>query len=72
MLSQAFLYLFGEPPGIRAIPIVGSGAAHSVGLVVSDHEPLTPSARALAAVAATLEVTASLEGVRLEAGGVSR
>jgi DNA-binding transcriptional LysR family regulator len=72
VLSQAFLYLFGEPPGIRAIPIVGSNAAHSVGLVVSDHEPLTPSARALAAVAATLEVTASLDGVRLEAGGVPR
>ena len=55
ILSQAFLFLFGEPAGIRAIPITGSVATHSVGLVVSDREPLTPSARALAAVAATLD-----------------
>jgi DNA-binding transcriptional LysR family regulator len=72
VLSQAFLFLFGEPAGIRAIPIVGSIAAHSIGLVVSDHEPLTPSTRALAAVAATLDVAASLEGVRPEADGVPR
>lgn len=70
VLSQAFLYLFGEPPGIRAIPIVASVAAHSVGLVVSDHEPLTPSARALARVAETLDITASLDGVRPQADGV--
>jgi hypothetical protein len=60
VLSQAFLFLFVEPAGIRAIPIVGTTAAHSVGLVLSDHEPLTPSARALAEVAATLDVTSAL------------
>jgi hypothetical protein len=37
---------------------------------VSDHEPLTPSARALAAVAATLDLTAALDGVRREVDGV--
>jgi DNA-binding transcriptional LysR family regulator len=70
ILSQAFLFLFGEPVGIRAIPITGSVATHSIGLVVSDHEPLTPSARALAAVAATLDLTAALDRVRREADGV--
>jgi len=60
VLSQAFLFLFGEPAGIRAIPIVGTTAVHSVGLVLSDHEPLTPSARALAEVAATLDMTSAL------------
>jgi len=69
VLSQAFLFLFGEPVGIRAIPIVGATAAHSVGLVLSDHEPLTPSARALAAVAATLDLTTAL--AHPEAGAVS-
>ena len=70
ILSQAFLFLFGEPAGIRAIPITGSVATHSVGLVVSDHEPLTPSARALAALAATLDLAAALPGVRREVDGV--
>ena len=72
VLSQAFLFLFGEPAGTRAIPIVGGAAAHSVGVVLSDHEPLTPSARALAAVAATLDIEASLAGGGTEAGALAR
>ncbi|HSR90031.1 MAG TPA: LysR family transcriptional regulator substrate-binding protein, partial [Gemmatimonadales bacterium] len=61
VLSQTFLYLFGEPEGLRAIPIERPKVVHTVGLVIPDREPLTPSARELARICTTIDVTASLE-----------
>ena len=60
-LSQTFLYLFGEPEGLRAIPIERPKAIHTVGLVIPDREPLTPSARELARICTTIDVVAALE-----------
>lgn len=51
IVPQAFLPLFREDDGVRAIPLVQPTVAHSVGLVVPDREPLTPSAHALLALA---------------------
>jgi hypothetical protein len=61
VLSQTFLYLFGEPEGLRAIPIERPKAVHTVGLVIPDREPLTPSARELARICTTIDVTSSLD-----------
>lgn len=47
VLPQAFFPLFGDPSGLRAIPLVEPDVSHRVGLVVPDREPLTPSARHL-------------------------
>jgi DNA-binding transcriptional LysR family regulator len=47
VLSQAFLYLLGEPEGVRAIPLAEDPPHYTVGLVIPDREPLTPSAREL-------------------------
>ena len=47
VLPQAFFRLFGDPSGLRAIPLVDPDVSHGVGLVVPDREPLTPSARHL-------------------------
>jgi DNA-binding transcriptional LysR family regulator len=51
VLPQPFLHLLGEPEGIRAIELEAHAPAHSIGLVIPDREPLTPSARALFEVA---------------------
>ena len=58
ILPQTFLSLFGEPAGSRAIPLVQPEVSHSVGLVVPDREPLTPSARELVELVSRPEVLA--------------
>jgi len=58
VLPQTFLSLFGEPAGSRAIPLVDPDVSHSVGLVVPDREPLTPSARELVELVGRPEVLA--------------
>jgi DNA-binding transcriptional LysR family regulator len=61
VLPQTFLFLFGEPAGLRAIPVERPKAVHTVGLVVPDREPLTPSARELTRIAMTLDISAAME-----------
>jgi len=65
VLPQTFLGLFGEPFGSRAIPLVEPEVSHSIGLVIPDREPLTPSARHLAQLVARPDVIA---GVALMTG----
>ena len=60
VLPQTFLHLFGEPLGSRAIPLADPEVSHSVGLVVPEREPLTPSARELARLCAGDEVLSGL------------
>ncbi len=60
VLPQTFLHLFGEPQGSRAIPLTNPEVSHSVGLVVPEREPLTPSARELARLCARKEVLSGL------------
>jgi DNA-binding transcriptional LysR family regulator len=60
VLPQTFLRLFGEPEGSRALPLTDPEVSHNIGLVVPEREPLTPSARELARLAASPEVVSGL------------
>lgn len=61
ILPHPFLYLLGVPEGIRAIPLEGEGY-FTVGVVVPDREPMTPSARELLRVVGELDISAAIEG----------
>ncbi|MBM3516332.1 MAG: LysR family transcriptional regulator [Alphaproteobacteria bacterium] len=55
-----FLWVFGTPPGMRALPLVEPVQKHVVGLVVSDRAPVSPLIRALEAVALEADITGQL------------
>ena len=56
VLPQSFFSLFDDGPELRALPMVEPDVTHSVGLVVPDREPLTPSARHLVQLAGRADV----------------
>ncbi len=60
ILPHPFVNLLGVPEGTRAIPLEGDGH-YTVGVVVPDREPMTPSARELLRVAGELDISASIE-----------
>jgi len=62
ILPQCFFSLFDYGPELRALPMVEPDATHSVGLVVPDREPLTPSARHLVQLAGRPDVLARVKG----------
>lgn len=64
VLPQPFLYLLGEPEGIRAVPLADDTPRHTIGLVVPDREPLTPSARELLTLAGELDLEAEFTRAR--------
>ncbi len=64
VLPHPFLYLFGEPEGIRAVPLEPGAHDHTIGLVVPDRDPLTPSASELLKLTETLEVSRALDAPR--------
>jgi DNA-binding transcriptional LysR family regulator len=47
VVPNSFLSLIGKVEGLVALSLVEPDAAHAVGLVASDHDPLPPVARAL-------------------------
>ena len=47
VVPNSFLSLIGKVEGLMALSLVEPDAAHAVGLVASDHDPLPPVARAL-------------------------
>jgi DNA-binding transcriptional LysR family regulator len=51
VLPRSFLSLFAEGDAVRAIPLVDPVVRHTIGLVVPDREPLTPSAHELVKMA---------------------
>ncbi|MBA3316850.1 MAG: LysR family transcriptional regulator [Gemmatimonadales bacterium] len=61
VLPQTFLRLLGRVEGLAALPVERPTVTHTVGLVVPDREPLTPSARELSRIAAGVDVAAALE-----------
>jgi DNA-binding transcriptional LysR family regulator len=63
VLPQPFLFLFGRPEGIRAVPLDAPQRSPTIGLVVPDREPLTPSSRELAQLVEELDVASALEHV---------
>ncbi|MEX2297979.1 MAG: LysR family transcriptional regulator [Dongiaceae bacterium] len=58
-----FLWVFGTPPGMLALPLVDPVRTHEVGLVVPDREPVAPVVRALEAVAREADMDAALEAL---------
>ena len=58
-----FLWVFGTPPGMLALPLVDPVQTHEVGLVVPDREPLAPVVRALEAVARLTRMNAEFESL---------
>ncbi len=58
-----FLWVFGTPSGMLALPIVKPIRTHAVGLVVRREEPLSPLVRALEGVAQAAGMGAELEQV---------
>ncbi len=60
VLPQVFRFLLEELPGTVAVPLAGPGNSHTIGLVLPDREPITPSARALAALATGFDLEAAL------------
>lgn len=56
-----FLWVFGTPTGMSALPIVKPAKTHAVGLVVRDQDPASPLVRALEAVAVKAAIARQLE-----------
>lgn len=63
ILSHAFLHLFGQPAGIKAIPLTIPEHPPTIGLAIPDRDPATPSARELVRVALEVDIEKLLEGV---------
>ncbi len=61
ILPQPFLFLFGEPAGIRAVPLEEGAVHHRIGLAIPDREPLTPSARELSRLVEELDIASALD-----------
>lgn len=55
ILPHSFLDLLGVPEGAKALPLDG-GSGFTIGVVVPDREPMTPSARELLSVAGSVHV----------------
>ncbi len=56
-----FLWVFGTPPGMLALPLVEPVRTHAVGLVVRDREPAAPLESAVEAVARDIDMESRLE-----------
>jgi DNA-binding transcriptional LysR family regulator len=69
VLPQCFFPLFGDGPELRALPLVEPDVAHSVGLVVPDREPLTPSARQLVQLAGRADIQVRVQRAVSPPGG---
>jgi DNA-binding transcriptional LysR family regulator len=61
VLPQTFFSVFGDPSELRVIPMAEPDVSHTVGLVVPDREPLTPSARQLVQLAGRADVLSGVE-----------
>jgi DNA-binding transcriptional LysR family regulator len=61
VLPHPFLYMFGQPEGLKAIPLDPGAHDHTIGLVVPDRDPLTPSARELLQLAEKLDLARSMD-----------
>jgi DNA-binding transcriptional LysR family regulator len=59
VLPHAFVPMVSEAKGIAIVPLEGSPAAHTVGLVVPDREPLSPAVTVLLDVAVGLDWSAA-------------
>jgi DNA-binding transcriptional LysR family regulator len=63
VIPQAWLSLFGVPPGTRVLPLTGPAATSTVGLIVLDRDPPSLVASALIHVAEGLDLQRSLDAL---------
>lgn len=61
VLPQTFLHLFGDHEGIDVVRLERPPLTYTVGIVVPDRDPLTPSARELVRLAAEVDATRAIE-----------
>ncbi|TQF06343.1 LysR family transcriptional regulator [Kitasatospora acidiphila] len=61
IVPYAWLHVFGVPHGMRAVPLVEPSRSVPIGLVISDREPTSVMARALARTARQLALASVLE-----------
>ncbi|MDH6140454.1 DNA-binding transcriptional LysR family regulator [Kitasatospora sp. GP30] len=61
IVPYAWLHVFGVPRGMRAVPLVEPSRSVPIGLVISDREPTSVMARALARTARQLAIASVLE-----------
>lgn len=60
VVARHVLETLGKPPGARALDLVDPEISHEVGVVVADHEPISPTAKAMLSVIAELTADALL------------
>ena len=70
VVPHTFLLLLGPRAGLIALPLNEPSGAHTVGLVASSRDPLTPMTRALLAIAAERDLSAEIERDIVHAWGV--
>src|SRR5512147_326120 len=72
VLPHPFLDLLGLPEGVRALSLEGGEGHFTIGVVVPDREPMTPSARELLSVAGNLDLSSEADGQGGKKGAPSR
>ena len=68
VMPHSILYSMGALPGVKAVPLVEPDVSHTLGVIVSEREPLRPVARAMLEVAESVDV----EGVLARETGFRR
>jgi DNA-binding transcriptional LysR family regulator len=61
IVPHTYVDRLGLAAGLRALPLVKPVCTHSIGLVVSDRDPLTPIANALLRLARSLDLARALK-----------
>lgn len=61
VIPHTFLLLLGDLDGLTAIPLTEPDASHTIGLVVSDRDPLAPVASALFNLARGLDMESAID-----------
>jgi len=70
VVPHTFLLLLGQPEHLVALPLVDPVGSHTIGLVASSRDPLTPMARALIAFTEDVDLAADIEHRVAESWGL--
>lgn len=62
VLPEAILYMMGSVPGTRVLNLVEPDVAHTMGLLVHDHAPLSPAASAFMSEASKVDASPVISG----------
>jgi hypothetical protein len=61
IVPHTFLLLLGQAGPLSALPLIDPIGSHTLGLVASSRDPLTPMTRALLAVAQEVDLARDIE-----------